>query len=126
LLVFAGIVFAAKLGDAIRWAETIGAFAAYCALSSAAYLVNDVRDREHDRLHPVKRERPVARGELSAKPAVGLAAALSAGALGQRMSLAVLAALSCVDRCDVVRILLSPLTHGVGMAASTPGVEPVP
>jgi 4-hydroxybenzoate polyprenyltransferase len=82
LLVFAGIVFAAKLGDATRWGEAVAAFAAYCALSSAAYLVNDVRDREHDRRHPVKRERPVARGELSTRAAVGIAAGLGAIALG--------------------------------------------
>src|SRR6266513_1557136 len=81
LLVFAGIVFAAKLGDAVRWGEAIAAFGAYCALSSAAYLVNDLRDREHDRLHPVKRERPIARGELSVGAAVGIAAVLAAGAL---------------------------------------------
>jgi 4-hydroxybenzoate polyprenyltransferase len=81
LLVFAGIVFAAKLGDAVRWGEALAVFGAYCALSSAAYLVNDLRDREHDCLHPVKRERPVARGELSVGGAVGLAALLGAGAL---------------------------------------------
>ena len=80
LLVFAGIVFAAKLGDAGRWVEAFAAFAAYCALSSAAYLVNDLRDREQDRLHPVKRQRPIARGELPAQAAVALAAAL--GVLG--------------------------------------------
>src|SRR6266487_637601 len=81
LLVFAGIVFAAKLGDATRWGEAIAAFAVYCALSSAAYLVNDVRDREHDRLHPVKRDRPVARGELPTRSAVAIAGALGAGAV---------------------------------------------
>jgi 4-hydroxybenzoate polyprenyltransferase len=81
LLVFAGIVFAAKLGDGARWGEAIAAFAAYCALSSAAYLVNDVRDREHDRLHPVKRQRAVARGELSAGAAVTIAAGLGVGAV---------------------------------------------
>jgi 4-hydroxybenzoate polyprenyltransferase len=81
LLVFAGIVFAAKLGDAGRWGEALAAFGAYCALSSAAYLVNDVRDREQDRLHPVKRERPVARGELSGGAAIGVAAVLGSGAL---------------------------------------------
>ena len=43
LLVFAGIVFAAKLGDPVRWLEAIACFVAYCAASSAAYLVNDVR-----------------------------------------------------------------------------------
>jgi 4-hydroxybenzoate polyprenyltransferase len=82
LLVFAGIVFAAKLGDAARWGEAIVCFAAYCALSSAAYIVNDLRDREHDRLHPVKRQRPIARGELPAGMALALAAVLAALALG--------------------------------------------
>jgi 4-hydroxybenzoate polyprenyltransferase len=81
LLVFAGIVFAAKLGDASRWLEALAAFAAYCAISSAAYLVNDVRDREDDRLHPVKRARPIARGELSPRAALVLAAGLAALAL---------------------------------------------
>jgi 4-hydroxybenzoate polyprenyltransferase len=81
LLVFAGLVFAAKLGDASRWVEALAAFAAYCAISSAAYLVNDVRDREDDRLHPVKRARPIARGELSVRAALGLATALAAVAL---------------------------------------------
>jgi 4-hydroxybenzoate polyprenyltransferase len=70
LLLFAGIVFAAELGDWVRWAEAGVAFAAYCAASSAAYLVNDVRDAAHDRLHPLKRLRPVARGELSARTAL--------------------------------------------------------
>ena len=81
LLVFAGIVFAAQLGDPVRWVEALAAFVAYCAVSSAAYLLNDVRDAEQDRLHPVKRQRPIARGELSVKAALILAAALAAGAL---------------------------------------------
>jgi 4-hydroxybenzoate polyprenyltransferase len=76
LLLFAGIIFAAEVGDWVRWAEAGVAFAAYCAASSAAYLVNDVRDAAHDRLHPLKRLRPVARGELSPKAALLLAAAL--------------------------------------------------
>ena len=81
LLLFAGIVFAAKLGDAMRWAEAVAIFFAYCAASSAAYLVNDLRDAEADRLHPVKRHRPVARGELSSERALVAAALLAAGAL---------------------------------------------
>lgn len=76
LLLFAGIIFAAKLGDAWRWLEAFAAFTAYCAASSASYLVNDVRDAPHDRLHPVKRSRPIARGELSPRAAEALAAAL--------------------------------------------------
>jgi 4-hydroxybenzoate polyprenyltransferase len=77
LLVFAGIIFADKLGDPVRWAEALVCFVAYCAISSAAYLGNDVRDREDDRLHPVKRSRPIARGELSVRTALLLAGALA-------------------------------------------------
>ena len=76
LLLFAGIIFAAKLGDATRWLEAIAAFAAYCAASGAAYLVNDLRDASHDRAHPIKRARPIARGELSPRSARAFAAAL--------------------------------------------------
>jgi 4-hydroxybenzoate polyprenyltransferase len=87
LLLFAGIVFAAKLGDAGRWLEASGAFAAYCAASSAAYLVNDVRDAAADREHPVKRFRPVARGELPASAALRLAAALAVVAVASAAAL---------------------------------------
>ena len=77
LLLFAGILFAAELADRTRWIEAVAAFVAYCAASSAAYLVNDVRDVEADRQHPVKRRRPIARGELRASTALILAAALA-------------------------------------------------
>jgi 4-hydroxybenzoate polyprenyltransferase len=76
LLLFAGIVFAEKMGEPLRWAEACAAFAAYCAASTAAYLVNDVIDVERDRAHPFKRFRPVARGELSRRAALILAAVL--------------------------------------------------
>jgi 4-hydroxybenzoate polyprenyltransferase len=80
LLVFAGLVFAAKLGDPLRWLEACVCFVAYCAISSAAYLANDVRDRHDDRLHPVKRSRPIARGELSPRSALTIASALAVAA----------------------------------------------
>jgi 4-hydroxybenzoate polyprenyltransferase len=81
LLVFAGLLFAAKLGDAVRWLEACMCFVAYCSISSAAYLANDVRDRGDDRLHPVKRSRPIARGELSPRTALTIAGALAVLAL---------------------------------------------
>ena len=81
LLLFAGIVFAAQLRDAGRWLSATLAFLAYCAASSAAYLVNDVRDAGYDRAHPVKRSRPVARGELSPRLALALAGGLAVAAL---------------------------------------------
>ena len=82
LLLFAGLIFAAKVGDALRWGEAAAAFAAYCAASSAAYLVNDLRDAPHDRLHPLKRSRPIACGELSSRAALLLAGALTLLAVG--------------------------------------------
>jgi 4-hydroxybenzoate polyprenyltransferase len=95
LLLFAGIVFAAKLGEPTRWAAAVAAFAAYCAASSAAYLVNDVRDAESDRRHPVKRSRPIARGELAPRAALVLAAALVLLALGLAAALGPLS-LACL------------------------------
>ncbi len=95
LLLFAGIVFAAKLGDPTRWAAAVTAFVAYCAASSAAYLVNDVRDAASDRIHPVKRSRPVARGELAPRTALVLAGALLALALALGVALGPLS-LACL------------------------------
>ncbi|MDQ5820265.1 MAG: UbiA prenyltransferase family protein [Actinomycetota bacterium] len=77
LLLFAGLIFAAKLGDAIRWVEAVTAFVAFCAASSAAYVVNDLRDAPHDRLHPTKNSRPLARGELTRGVALALAGGLA-------------------------------------------------
>jgi 4-hydroxybenzoate polyprenyltransferase len=93
LLLFAGILFAAELGDAVRWVEALAIFAAYCLASSAAYLANDARDAESDRLHPLKRERPVARGELSRRAALVLAAGLAAAGLALAFALGPVAAL---------------------------------
>jgi 4-hydroxybenzoate polyprenyltransferase len=52
------------------------AVACFCCVSSAVYLVNDVRDVEADRAHPVKRLRPLASGAIGASSALALAACL--------------------------------------------------
>jgi 4-hydroxybenzoate polyprenyltransferase len=109
LLLFAGIVFAAKLGDAVRWAEAGAIFVAYCGASSAAYLVNDLRDAEDDRLHPVKRERPIARGELQPETALVLAAVLAAGAL------AIAAALGFLSLVFLLGFIALQLAYSLGL-----------
>ena len=81
LLVFAAVIFADQLGDPKRVLEAVVAFVAYCAASSAAYLVNDVRDAELDRLHPVKRDRPVASGLVTTRSALVAAVVLATVAL---------------------------------------------
>jgi 4-hydroxybenzoate polyprenyltransferase len=62
LLVFAGVLFSGRLDQTGALADALITFAAFCAISSAGYLLNDLRDREHDRLHPEKRDRPLASG----------------------------------------------------------------
>ena len=108
-LLFAGLVFAAKLGDALRWLEATAVFGAYCAASSAAYLVNDVRDAPHDRSHPVKRSRPVARGEVGTGFAYALALALTVVSFGLVAalgwpSLALLASFLALQAAYTVRL----------------------
>jgi 4-hydroxybenzoate polyprenyltransferase len=78
LLLFAGILFAAEFDDPERWAHATAAFVAYCLASSAAYIFNDVRDAPHDRLHPLKRHRPIASGALSANRALNVAGIFAA------------------------------------------------
>jgi len=51
--------------------QTAIAFVAFCAVSSAVYLLNDVRDREADRRHPKKHLRAIASGRLSTTTAIG-------------------------------------------------------
>jgi decaprenyl-phosphate phosphoribosyltransferase len=77
LLVLAAPCAAGLIDRPLVAAQVAGAFAVLCLVSSATYLVNDVRDREQDRLHPRKRSRPVAAGELSPRAALTFAAAFA-------------------------------------------------
>src|SRR6476646_6023602 len=76
VLVFAAPAAAGVLdqGDAIL--ETLVAFVAFCLAASATYLLNDAADAVADRLHPTKRKRPIAAGELSPNAARGVAIVL--------------------------------------------------
>jgi decaprenyl-phosphate phosphoribosyltransferase len=77
LLVLAAPCAAGVIDQPRVAAEVAGAFLVLCLLASATYLVNDVRDREQDRLHPTKRARPIAAGELSPRAALRAAAVLA-------------------------------------------------
>jgi 4-hydroxybenzoate polyprenyltransferase len=81
LIVFAALIFAVKLLDPAALAQATAAFLIFCALSGAVYLINDVADREADRQHPLKRNRPVAAGDVSPGVALGFAVMLAVAAL---------------------------------------------
>ncbi len=79
--VLAPIVFSGLVGDPDAWLRTLLAVVAFCAASSAVYLVNDVIDREADRSHPIKKSRPIASGEISVTTALAVAVVLAAVAI---------------------------------------------
>ncbi|MGQ9789401.1 MAG: decaprenyl-phosphate phosphoribosyltransferase [Armatimonadota bacterium] len=70
LLLFAGLLFAEKLGDLARVWLNILAFISFCLIAGAVYIYNDLQDVEQDRLHPQKRLRPIASGALPVPVAV--------------------------------------------------------
>lgn len=78
--VLAPLVFAGRLADRPAAGRALLALAAFCLAASAVYLLNDLRDREEDRRHPLKRLRPIAAGEVSVPVAVASLAALAVAA----------------------------------------------
>ncbi len=80
-VVLAALVFSLRFTDPVSVARALAAVAVFCLLSGAAYLANDVLDRERDRSHPIKKDRPIASGRLAVSTALVAAGVLAAGAL---------------------------------------------
>jgi len=85
VFLFAALVFGQKLTDPVAVGEAVGGFICFCLAASAVYIFNDIIDREADRLHPEKRNRPLAAGDVrvfsAAVASVLCAAAALAGSL---------------------------------------------
>lgn len=81
LFVLAPLVFGDLLLDATAASRALLALLAFCCGSSAVYLINDLRDREEDRQHPLKRLRPLAAGTLGVPTAVAAVVVLAGAAL---------------------------------------------
>jgi 4-hydroxybenzoate polyprenyltransferase len=82
LLVFAALVFSERLFEPRYILDVVIAFVCFCLASGAVYILNDLRDRESDRRHPVKRFRPIASGQVSQEQATVLAVVAAVAALG--------------------------------------------
>lgn len=74
--VFAAITFAGELFDPPVFWKVALSFFVFCGLSSATYIINDIFDAKKDRLHPFKRFRPIANGDVPVQLAIVLAAIL--------------------------------------------------
>jgi 4-hydroxybenzoate polyprenyltransferase len=87
LILFAGLIFGQRLLHLDAALDALAAFAIFCVLSGVIYLVNDVRDRDADRRHPLKSRRPIAQGALPVSTALSAAAGLGAIALAGAFAL---------------------------------------
>jgi 4-hydroxybenzoate polyprenyltransferase len=79
--VFASLVFDGKLFHPTDFLRTLAGFGLFCIISSAIYIFNDILDLETDRLHPVKRNRPIASGKLPVPVAISAGILLALAAL---------------------------------------------
>ena len=92
LLIFAGLLFGKRMFEPRAVADALLAFAIFCGLSGIVYLINDIADRDTDRRHPLKSQRPIASGALAvptaaaAAAAIGAVSLLAATALGWRFT----------------------------------------
>ncbi|MCP4292467.1 MAG: decaprenyl-phosphate phosphoribosyltransferase [bacterium] len=88
LLLFAGVIFARELSNTACVKRAILGSLVFCFSSGVVYVFNDIADRDLDRLHPTKRNRPIASGRLATSAAVKMGFSLlilclaSAWALG--------------------------------------------
>jgi 4-hydroxybenzoate polyprenyltransferase len=64
LLLFAGIIFAQRLGETACLWRAVAGTVVFCLTSGVIYVFNDIADRDLDRRHPTKRNRPIASGRL--------------------------------------------------------------
>jgi len=81
MFVFAGLIFGHKLNVPSAIGRAIGGFACFCLAASAVYILNDIIDRQSDRLHPEKCKRPIASGRMSIGSAVVFAVLCAAAAI---------------------------------------------
>ncbi|MBI5267708.1 MAG: UbiA family prenyltransferase, partial [candidate division Zixibacteria bacterium] len=82
LFVLAPLIFAGEARSAHAVEFALLGMAVFCLLSSAVYALNDLVDRKQDRLHPLKKNRPLASGALNAGQAAGMIAFLTVAGLG--------------------------------------------
>ena len=80
--VFAPLFFTPTAMSTAAFQAVVLVFVSFCCVSSGVYCLNDVRDRESDKNHPIKRLRPVASGRISVAAALVMAGVLTAAGFG--------------------------------------------
>lgn len=81
LFIFAPLIFSLEFDKIAHIESSIAAFIIFSIIASSVYIFNDIKDVEADRQHPVKKERPIASGEVKVKSAFILSLVLMAAGL---------------------------------------------
>lgn len=110
-LLFIALAFTLNLQQPGLLLRTLAAFACFCALSSAGYLLNDVVDVEADRAHPTKRLRPIAAGQVPVSLALGLGIGLVVVGLGAAFLLGLLFGLLALSYTLLTAVYSTTLKH---------------
>jgi len=113
LIIFAGLLFGQRLTHWPSGLKAVSAFVVFCLLSGVVYLINDVADRAADRLHPVKKHRPIASGEISVATALTLAAVLGIGGIAAAFWIRPLFGVLAAAYLALLALYSGPLKHVV-------------
>ena len=77
MLIFAPLFFSGRITELNLLFNALTAFIAFSLCASSVYILNDYKDRHEDRLHPKKKHRPIAAGDISTKSALLLMSVLA-------------------------------------------------
>ena len=113
LIIFAGLMFGQRLLDPTSVWKAVAAFVIFCALSGVVYLLNDVADRDADRRHPTKKQRPIASGAVSVPLALTAAGILTAVALPSAFLLRPQFGMIAAGYLALLALYSGPLKHAV-------------
>ena len=107
--IFAALIFSGTLFIDGYLERVIWAFVAFCFAASATYIFNDIADAKQDRMHPKKKERPIAARKLSIPVAVAMALVFIA------ISLAIASSLNFLFLLIILFYLLMQAGYSLGL-----------
>lgn len=109
LAIFAALIFSGDLFSTAPFARVLVAFVAFSLAASASYIFNDIFDAEKDKLHPTKKDRPIASGRLPIKTALTAMLALAVS------SIYISSLLGPLFFASILAYLLLQLTYSLGL-----------
>ncbi len=70
ILIFVPLIFSGKFLNTNNFLQTLYGFIVFSLIASTIYIINDIKDKDKDRKHPTKKNRPIASGKVSVKSAI--------------------------------------------------------